>query len=119
MLLTLVAAALAAQAAPLPPGNGAGITAAAEAEQIARAAQHLRGDATIATTLQSINVGKHDAEQALAASGTVPPTTREVRQPQTRTMTTMRASGPRPGTSASSKKMETVAAAHCRRTRCR
>ena len=72
MLLTLmVATVLAAQAAPLPPENDAGSTAvAAAAEQVARAAEQLRGDATIATTLQTVQVGKHDdAEQALAALG--------------------------------------------------
>ena len=71
MLLALVATALAAQAAPHPPDSGAGGTAAAAAaEQVARAAQLLRGDATIATTLQTVQVGKHnDAKQALAALG--------------------------------------------------
>eukprot|EP01051_Picozoa_sp_SAG22_P010832 SAG22_NODE_998_length_6115_cov_2.049701_5_plen_157_part_01 len=71
MLLTLVVTALAAQAAPLPLDNDVpGSTAAAAAEQVAHAAQHVRGDATIATTLQSVNVGKPDAsKQALAALG--------------------------------------------------
>eukprot|EP01051_Picozoa_sp_SAG22_P000459 SAG22_NODE_13_length_33548_cov_57.167773_11_plen_310_part_00 len=72
MLLTLVVTTLAAQAAPLPPDNDVpgSTAAAAAAEQVARAAQRLRGDATIATTLEYVNVGKPDAsEQALAALG--------------------------------------------------
>eukprot|EP01051_Picozoa_sp_SAG22_P020191 SAG22_NODE_3984_length_1437_cov_1.175635_3_plen_133_part_01 len=57
MLLTLVVTALAAQAAPLPPGNNAaGSTAAAAAEQVGRAAQQLRGDANVAAALRSVNV---------------------------------------------------------------
>ena len=67
-LLVLALVAQAAQAAPLPPDSPRN-TAAAAAEQIAHAAQQLRGDATIAAALQTVDVRRDDAEQALAALG--------------------------------------------------
>ena len=65
-LLVLALVAQAAQAAPLPPDN-LRKTAAAAAHQIAQAAQQLRGDATIAAALQTVNLRRDDAEHALAA----------------------------------------------------
>ena len=66
-LLLLVASA---QAAPLFPSN-AGHTATTVANQVARATEQLRGDASITAALQTVQVGTHhaDAEQALAALG--------------------------------------------------
>ena len=64
--------ALVTQVAAVPaPGGGsyAGITATTAAEQVARAAQQLRGDATIAAALTAVKVGTDAAEQALAAHG--------------------------------------------------
>eukprot|EP01051_Picozoa_sp_SAG22_P007942 SAG22_NODE_577_length_8975_cov_12.406827_15_plen_324_part_00 len=55
--LLLVLTAQAAAAAPLPPGNNEKGTASSAAEQVARAAQQLRGDATVAAALRSVNVG--------------------------------------------------------------
>eukprot|EP01052_Picozoa_sp_SAG31_P056789 SAG31_NODE_16453_length_708_cov_1.684729_1_plen_185_part_00 len=69
MLLALVVTALAAQAAPLAPGKDAGSTGATTAEQVAGAAQQLRGDATIAATLQTVQVCRDGAERALASLG--------------------------------------------------
>ena len=70
-LLVLPALALVTQttAAPLPQASNAGSTATAAAEQVARAAQQLRGDATIAAALTAVKVGTDTAEQALAAHG--------------------------------------------------
>ena len=68
MLFALVLTALAAQGAPLAPGKDAGSTART-AEQLARAAQQLRGDATIATTLRTVHVCNDVAERALTALG--------------------------------------------------
>jgi hypothetical protein len=67
-LLVLALVAQAAQAAPLPPDSSRN-TATAAAEQVAHAAQQLRGDATIAAALQTVDVRRDDAEQALAALG--------------------------------------------------
>ena len=67
-LLVLALVAQAAQAAPLPPDSPRN-TAAAAAEQIAHAAQQLRGDATIAAALQTVDVRRDDAEQALVTLG--------------------------------------------------
>ena len=61
--------AQAAQAAPLPPADSSSNTAAAAVQQVAHAAQQLRGDATIAAALQTVSVRRDDAEQALAALG--------------------------------------------------
>ena len=68
--LTLALVAQAA-AAPLPKvrPSDAGSTATFAAEQVARAAQQLRSDATIVTALAAVNVGIDGAEQALAAHG--------------------------------------------------
>ena len=56
-------------AAPLPRVGDAESTATAAAEQVARAAQQLGGDATIAAALTAVRVGTDGAEQALAALG--------------------------------------------------
>ena len=65
--------ALLTQAAAVPsPGAGSdsGSTVTAAAEQVARAAQQLHGDATIAAALNAVKVGTGGgAEQALAALG--------------------------------------------------
>jgi hypothetical protein len=70
-LLVLPALALVTQttAAPLPQASNAGSTATAAAEQVARAAKQLRGDATIAAALKAVKGGSEGAEQALAALG--------------------------------------------------
>ena len=56
-------------AAPLPRVGGTERTVTAAAEQVARAAQQLGGDATIAAALTAVKVGTDGAEQALAALG--------------------------------------------------
>ena len=56
-------------AAPLPRVGDTERTVAAAAEQVARAAQQLVGDATIAAALTAVKVGTDGAEQALAALG--------------------------------------------------
>eukprot|EP01052_Picozoa_sp_SAG31_P037363 SAG31_NODE_4813_length_2941_cov_5.007741_2_plen_523_part_00 len=64
--------ALVTQAAAIPsPGTRGdlGSTATAAAEQVALAAQQLRGDATVAAALTAVKVGTAGAEQALAALG--------------------------------------------------
>ena len=67
-LLVLTLVGQAAQAAPLPLKSSRN-TVADAAEQIARAAQQLRGDATIAAALQTADVRRDDAEQVLATLG--------------------------------------------------
>eukprot|EP01051_Picozoa_sp_SAG22_P001845 SAG22_NODE_76_length_22248_cov_14.352070_11_plen_347_part_00 len=57
LALLLALTAQAAAAVPLPPDNIAGSTASIAAEQVARAAQLLRGDATVAAALRLVNVG--------------------------------------------------------------
>ena len=72
LVLVLVAQAAAAAAAPLPKvPMDAGITATFAAEQVAHAAQQLRGDATIAAALTAVKVGTDAAEQVLATYGFV------------------------------------------------
>ena len=68
VLMFLVAQAV---ATPLPPvsGDTTGSTATAAAEQVARAAQQLRGDANIAAALTSVKIATDAAEQTLAALG--------------------------------------------------
>ena len=61
-LLVLALVAQAAQAAPLPLPDSSSNTAAAAAQQVAHAAQQLRGDATIAAVLQTVSVRRDDAE---------------------------------------------------------
>ena len=56
-------------AVPLPRVGDAGSTVTAAAEQVARAAQQLGGDATIVAALTAVKVGTDGAEQALAALG--------------------------------------------------
>jgi hypothetical protein len=73
-LVLVLEAFLVTQAAGAPllgvPGN-ARSTVTPAAEQVARAAQQLRGDATIAAALTAVKVGADAAEQALAAHGFV------------------------------------------------
>jgi hypothetical protein len=73
LALTLALVTQAAAAAPLPKvrPSDAGSTATFAAEQVARAAQQLRGDATIVAALAAVKVGTDAAEQALAAHGFV------------------------------------------------
>eukprot|EP01052_Picozoa_sp_SAG31_P036405 SAG31_NODE_4538_length_3155_cov_5.869437_4_plen_117_part_00 len=54
--------ALAAQAFAAPSLQTIGAGSAASAEHIARAAQHLRGDANVAAALQTIRVGESEAD---------------------------------------------------------
>ena len=68
LMLVLAAHAALAAAAPCPPqADTAGSTAASEAELIARAAQQLRGDATVAEALRIIRVVGINREPASAA----------------------------------------------------
>eukprot|EP01051_Picozoa_sp_SAG22_P006765 SAG22_NODE_454_length_10311_cov_4.304446_1_plen_590_part_00 len=61
LALLLALTAQAAAAAPLPPPNSnEKSTAASAAEQVARAAQLLRSDATVAAALRSVNVGTYE-----------------------------------------------------------
>ena len=66
----VVALVTQAAAAPLPGARGyLGSTATTAAEQVARAAQQLHSDATIAAALKAVKVGTDGAEQALAVLG--------------------------------------------------
>ena len=69
--LSLLVLMTQAAAAPFPAARSdLGSTTTAAAEQVARAAEQLCGDATIAAALKAVNVGNSDgAEQALAALG--------------------------------------------------